>query len=49
MSLNAKAREANKAAHELTRQVMVLKSNEVWMDVPPTFLVPIPVDDVSII
>ena len=42
-------REANQVAHELARQAMIMKMSCIWDDDPPSFIVPIISNDVTIL
>jgi ribonuclease HI len=41
-------REANQVAHELARQAMISKVNCIWDDDPPSFIVQLLANDVTI-
>ena len=40
--------EANQVAHELARQAMLTKENCIWDDDPPSFILQLVSDDVTI-
>jgi ribonuclease HI len=42
-------REANQVAHELARQAMIMKTNCIWDDDPPSFIVQLLANDVTIL
>jgi len=42
-------REANQVAHELARQALITKMSCIWDNDPPTFIVPILSNDVTIL
>jgi hypothetical protein len=43
------SREANQVVHELARQAIFLKETCIWDDDPPSFIVPLLVNDVTIL